>query len=326
MEEKPLFDKPMDELREAFVRARFAQEDVFGAPEIEAWLADQCEAGQPDDGSWSRYRDFVVGACDRRVDIDRILRSCATTVPTGSTVRGASGPISYLLRGELYEGTSGSRAQVIQRADGVNELFVLDATDDKLTVERIGERNHIVGARTVADILFAEWERRWPKMEVAREFLCDALAEEIKRERVKAEVDFDSAVAVSADGTKIVNADWVVVLGQSGTGSNDMAYPASVFQERRILRTGPCGGCQFKVQPWRKAWTKNCTVEQFLAGVSDPDNSWESHDFDYPSMTLHIRTTPAEQSLVCCEDGRVLLTHREQCPDTLPDGGTEVTV
>ena len=93
-----------------------------------------------------------------------------------------------------------------------------------------------------------------------------------------------------------------------------------------MLRTGPCEQCEFKVQPWRKPWTRDCTVEQFLAGVSDPDNSWESHDFDYPSMTLHIRTTPAEQSLVCCDGGRVLLTHREQCPFPLPDGGVEVTV
>ena len=37
---QPLFDKTYDELREAFVRARFAEPAVFGRPDIEEWLRD----------------------------------------------------------------------------------------------------------------------------------------------------------------------------------------------------------------------------------------------------------------------------------------------
>lgn len=49
----PPFDKPMDELRETFVRARFAQEDVFGRPDIEQWLAKQRKAERPECGDES---------------------------------------------------------------------------------------------------------------------------------------------------------------------------------------------------------------------------------------------------------------------------------
>src|SRR3989339_826762 len=48
---KPLFDKTLDELREAFVRARFAEPNIFGRPDIEEWLEGQRKAYYPD---WSR--------------------------------------------------------------------------------------------------------------------------------------------------------------------------------------------------------------------------------------------------------------------------------
>ena len=72
----------------------------------------------------------------------------------------------------------------------------------------------------------------------AQTFLCDALGEEIPRERTKAEADFDSAVAVSADGTKIAHADYVVVLGHDGEGKDDLKFPASAFRERRSCELG----------------------------------------------------------------------------------------
>ena len=47
-ETRQLFDKPMDELREAFVRNRFGESAVFGAHDIETWLPLQRKAGRPD--------------------------------------------------------------------------------------------------------------------------------------------------------------------------------------------------------------------------------------------------------------------------------------
>ena len=53
---------------------------------------------------------------------------------------------------------------------------------------------------------------------------------------------------------------------------------------------------------------------------------WEqAYVVGYHTMTAHTRATPPEQVPICLEDGRVILTHREQCPSPLPDGGVEVT-
>ena len=43
-----LFEKSMDELREAFVRNRFAEGGVFGREDIEEWVGELREAESPD--------------------------------------------------------------------------------------------------------------------------------------------------------------------------------------------------------------------------------------------------------------------------------------
>src|SRR3989339_1779159 len=35
----PIFDKPLSELSDAFVRQRFAEDNIFGRPDIEEWAA-----------------------------------------------------------------------------------------------------------------------------------------------------------------------------------------------------------------------------------------------------------------------------------------------
>ena len=54
-----LFKLTYDELRERFVRARFAEEQEFGNESIEGWLEEQRHADKPagdvDERPWNRY-------------------------------------------------------------------------------------------------------------------------------------------------------------------------------------------------------------------------------------------------------------------------------
>lgn len=61
------------------------------------------------------------------------------------------------------------------------------------------------------DVVFAEWNRLGPKAGVARHFICTAADLTIAKVRESAQRDFDEAVAVSADGTKIIKAKWMLV-------------------------------------------------------------------------------------------------------------------
>jgi len=356
-ETKQLFDKPLGERREAFVRNRFGETAVFGQPDVEEWLALQRKAGRPDP-LWGQFlaHNFMV-MCAATSPISYLLERASSSRFTPTSGRALdhvaelyvplltaldSGPSS---RTALYHGTTrmvllvGAEprdrvAYVIEKGYGTNHPSGLPVDGANLVFTPLTTRaGKVRGAESVLDILFAEWDRQRQKCREARSFLCDALAEKIKQERTKAEADFDSAVAVSPDGTKIVHADWVVVLGHDGEGKDDLKFPASALAERKALFTGPCSDCsQFKERFVKGRWEgqewyedpngRVATVAEWLATSTRPATAWRWGD--YGKVVLHTRACRSEQKLFCLSDGRVLLTHREQCPSPLPDGGVKV--
>lgn len=348
-----LFDKPMAELREAFVRARFAQEDVFGKPNIEEWLANQrAYYGSPD--HWvhlierlaskatfdlTRLHEMAV-----RMPLKRLRNSGVHEWP--DSVDACYTDACYTLisglderRADVYTTGLGSALHlVVYKRRGVPYRAIAITTSDDVALTP--SPRYVLCPATNADFLrvvldFGLLPDHNPTRmrENARKFLCDTLEAHIGEERGKAEHDFDTAVAVSADGTKIVHADWVVVLGHIGDCSHlhDLKFPAAAFMERKILRLRarrPCYDYSFKVggPRIRLDGRDDPTVERFFSTDGRVHGQWEPQYADFRKIVDHARWAPPEQKLLELSDGRIFLTHRDQCPSPLPDGGIKVTV
>ncbi|MCR4313792.1 MAG: hypothetical protein NUV84_00920 [Candidatus Uhrbacteria bacterium] len=56
---EPLFDNPLSELREAFVRARFAEPNIFGRADIEAWIKGESANEVPSNADTDAWRTLL---------------------------------------------------------------------------------------------------------------------------------------------------------------------------------------------------------------------------------------------------------------------------
>lgn len=225
-----LFQRPMAELREAFVRTRFAEDHCFGRPDIEEWLTREREAERPecdqnaDESPWDAVlcnEAMMLSVRRRKLGILKEYATPLTEMPPmvsedpreaqhyEDLVRALLSMV-YRTRVNVYygyrrwQGHPGLPILVTTRSDGDHVLACDLATPEMVEmVLRPLDTVHVV------DALFAEWLYGRPRWRKARQFICDALAKSIRKERRMAEDDFDEAVAVSADGTRIVRADRV---------------------------------------------------------------------------------------------------------------------
>ncbi|MBI4434235.1 hypothetical protein HY635_00220 [Candidatus Uhrbacteria bacterium] len=258
-----LFQRPLSELRAAFVRARFAEEPVFGRPDIEEWLARERKADRPEsdrdanESPWNAVlaSDHMIFAADKRglallTELATPLIEMPMVLPVSGREREALAATEHLLamidrtRVDTYFGyTQGPILPILVTRPGGDHAIVcdLDAMTGSEVVLRLLDSGHVM------DAIFAEWLYSRPRWREARQFLCDTLAEDIRKERANAELDFDMAVAVSADGTEIVHADYVVT-SMRVLGANDRPFtPAEVhrvhagdfFPDRKVLLCDP---------------------------------------------------------------------------------------
>jgi hypothetical protein len=184
----------------------------------------------------------------------------------------------------------------------------------------------------VLHALLTEWRDCKAEWREARRVLCEIFAEFIRAERTAAEAAFDSAVAVSADGTKICTADYVVVLHHANA-HKDLVFPSSAFRgENKALRDATfCSpGCS-RASPAHNELahaTRVFTVKTFLRSVDPELNIIRDHTYersDYARTVAHARLTH-EQEYIRCADGRILFVHPDQCPFPLPGDGVEIAV
>lgn len=245
-----LFTKSYEELREAFVCKRFNEEDYYGLANIEQWLERQRPAEHPDEERWNyclSTTDALLFASHGREL--QTLSECADPSP----IIPQESPTEYdheiLHRARiapLLLSFDPSKASIYYgHVHGMNIVcgHGSDAKGFALHEEHDANGKSFTTIKPlhpvdVIDAVFATWVRGGSKAAAARQFLCDALAEAIRRNRLQAEKDFDKAVAVSEDGRKIVHTDQVVVVHQDLTWK---AYPPDFFQRHKILRSKSFG-------------------------------------------------------------------------------------
>lgn len=248
---KQLFDKSRDEMKWRFVRERFYSGNVFGKAEIEEWLEWQRKQANPAAGDLAHWKSLSYRVSDYAAathqdgnaiafNPNSLLHSCATVcAPDTFTPATEFAPFFRALCDCLKE-----RLEIRIYRDCNDELFMLvfegenyrpcykwrRRNEQLFELAPFMQTPHAIFAAVYA-ILLDEWRKHRPRWEAAREYLCNILGECVGRERVKAESDFERAVAVSSDGKSIVCCDEVVVID----GMKAIFFPAVAFAKNKIL-------------------------------------------------------------------------------------------
>jgi hypothetical protein len=190
-------------LKEKFVRSRFAEDQHFGNEGIEEWLAV------------TRSAELSFGLSTAPEQLWERLEAAMGNKDLGNLVEELVTPVPFEELPEVMQ-REGNR-------DGIKLLRFLNPDlhfypqgDTLLACHREKARkrywefvgaHEMYGGITDSMILFlieSEWERHQPHWQAARQFICDLYAADIKAIREEAEREFDEAIAVSEDGTKIV--------------------------------------------------------------------------------------------------------------------------
>ncbi len=242
-----LFDKTVAELREAFVRARFAEPAMFGRADIETWI------DEPTDRSslpWltNGFLDFLDRAWNKRLNGGGAFQTAAGVLVESATTQ--SSPPDWLLEeGMEHREDFFHPLMAIGRDGNQSRLYFPEPTQDfwpivclwpKLFVAEYKSKHDIFSLRPakmrdVCMVLYGEMVARRPKAAQAERFLDEQYRQAIAAVRKSAERDFDEAVAVTTDGTKIVKAKWVVV-ASANADDPSWIYPSSAFLNDKIRR------------------------------------------------------------------------------------------
>lgn len=308
-----LFTTELGERRNAFVRVRFAEQQVFGFADIEEWLKSQKEAERPDMPRWAKFIERFTTKI--QVGSQLACLSGATPISPMHLEKISSGSYEQILnllsKGKLYWGL---HEGILKPDEMSNSFFAITEVDNKLVIERVGNhRSQEENAQILLWILLEEWNMQRPKSNIARNSLWHELKNVIQIERHEAEIDFNNAVATSEDGTMIVRADWIVIVDDERT----VLFPYLTFSDSFLGEKAKLGiesGYRFSI---RNLGNNSRSVRTYL----ETDNHIHSKCF---------MQSPASYQVFDCgpcgdKSFKMLFIKRDFCPSPLPSGGIEVT-
>jgi len=229
-------------LKEQFVRNRFAEEDFFGREDVEEWLGGQrmSEKADLEVTGWFEMLKFVhkpgfTGLYgNKTIDLLHELAFPSDELVIDDKTKA---PFHYIDSIDFHIAVAGSKEIYLNR----NSLLVCRKNKPKTLIFTPGLGNggtytHQFLMVDVFESALVSWHLLGTENDrgfKAREYLCNWLQKCIDKVRETAEKDFDRAVAVSKDGKKIVTADFVLEVYD---GMVCRVSPASRFTERKILR------------------------------------------------------------------------------------------
>ncbi len=310
-----LFDKPMSELREAFVRARFAEPAMFGRADITEWLANPEWTGTINFDRSLAFRRHFNEALEDLNPAEELERSAtpANEIPDWMLHRVHNKMAFKTIVKALRTGKAKIYYPWVNYVDR-NPVAVLHGwvfTLAHTTVDGSIAALKTATVRDVLEILNAEIDGARPKADAARTFLNRMARTAVANAREDAERDFDEAVAVSADGTQIVKADWVVVI-EKGYQSGRL-YPSTAFQQYKILIYS--FHSQRKIDIWRGDMTHflaRFMTEEKRNGRGGATYLITDQDGQIPDFgNVYVVDTNIDP---------------QRLPSTLPDGGREILV
>lgn len=333
---EPLFDKQMDELREAFVRQRFAEPNVFGRPDIEKWLEEQRK-------NLGKGIDFDPWECDgfdhyalavSGNDAPEICRSVVMLLRTCVTAS------THKPDWSEQDSSTSNFVELLEmlRAGGTEVFYSTSpAQNDFLAVVIIGEKPYIAAKQMHGDksevasfsktnviaglhLLDEEIRSERPKAAQALKYLLNQYRLAIAAARESAQRDFDEAVAVSADGTKIVRAKWVFV-AEGYRPTSGQLFPANAFRQSKI-RCGPTIN-HVNIEHWMldqiSLDRRALTLDRFLKYILI---CWGRSSV--VNVIFLVSNTMCRDILQPGET--ILFVDKNNYPFPLPDGGREIRV
>lgn len=329
MTDRPLFQTPLPQLRDAFVAARFAQDDVFGRADIEQWLFKSTHRGDDPNnsttewgaGAFIKYLEMYCGHLGARTFADWIFTNA--TVQINPPDRFLSGvPYARALYATFQLGRTMLFSDWSSKHDAWpvliidNHAFVAEFKGPRTVLTPREAPIMTLREATILDvqrILLAEVMDNRPKRDRALTWLSNNYQQAIRNTRLLARADFNKAVAVSPDGTRIVKAEFVVVLGESCA----TVFEGSVFRTRKAKLT------YIERQRIPQGTTRNDA--ESVAGLI---NGLYNDDRELYEMT---RGSAADRAkLLDFQNGevsfKVLIVHEDHVPSPLPDGGWEIRV
>jgi hypothetical protein len=319
---QPLFDKPMNELREAFVRQRFAEPAVFGHADIEGWLHQSTHSVDDPSNSTSEW-----GAMGFLMHLKRDLGDAGTRTYSDWIRDNATAlqePPDTFLVGLPYARPFYALMEVLQH--GGCEIYYgwsrkttswpVVIIDHHAYVAEFKGPNHILALRpaTIPDVMrifFAEVMDNRPKRQRTLVWLQNEYTHAIANARYSAQRDFEEAVAVSADGTRIVKAGWVFVIEKDYKMGK--LFHASAFHENKILISSTHNR---RTVGWGQGTDRDNYLSRFLTEAPN-----------YTGGATFLITDPDERIKGF---GRVYVVDTnidpQRLPSPLPEGGREIRV
>ena len=245
-----LFEKSYEELRESFVRNRFAEEQHFGREDVEEWLQEERLILSPHitgDTTPFSWEDLIPRFGSIGVRLEESMTHSQLLHQFGAKWENCVDR----LNGRDQE-TLEHLSWLIKKMDGCvwglclwgkgaifwndpNTAIVLNARID--TSCSSGVWSVEVDDMKVASSLLLSWKYEGKEWQRARQLLCDWGERCVVKVRKGAEKDFDQAVAVSADGKRIVCADEVWVYRDTAE-KGFHRVPVELFTSKKILLGG----------------------------------------------------------------------------------------
>lgn len=322
-----LFEKSVSELREGFVRGRFAEDNYFGKANIDKWLEKQRKARHPDVEQWNHCCSFgdrlMLFAHSRPIELLQEYAEPSAKVPQMMRDGELDEQVEHRAKlRPLLEGLDQASFEVYYphvhspiivwkgECEAGQEAFYwnlsADANSRPITVVK-----YEVPSPMVMDAIFAAWWRNTQKAAKARELLCNLLAQDIAEVRREAEADFAEAIAVTADGEKITRANMVMVVASAGDRSPIRLYrDTRVFQDNKILQRNKGGSTHLL-----EARTAQEFETKALAEVKAEE------------MKFHLSLwsqVNLKSNLARGRKQKVFVTPIEFCPQPLPSGFVEI--
>jgi len=213
-------------LREKFILHRLRQVSRFGRCDIETYLEEQAEADLPDcshqtvdpDCLWCCLSQSDLFRLPSTFSIDDVFAQALTpaSFETGQMRLSSFEPYLPWLKetdsATFYVGRDRFIVMEVEKKRYIFEVRSIKSQPGKselLCRPCTQEQGYTLLA--LADLLLAEWMRQTDRSTLARSILVSSLQIQVCQERGRAGEDFDASVAVSADGSKIIKASWVVV-------------------------------------------------------------------------------------------------------------------
>ena len=225
-----LFTKSYKELKEAFVRNRFNEQTNFGCHNVEQMVVEQSRVEQPNVTFWNNCRVQISWSIKEN-GYDVLKRYAVPTNPAHSQyqlwyrenlIKNKFRPLwNFLIEHET----------IIYLTDSV-PIFVFKSAHEKATLfpNSKGEPTE-PNALMIVNALLWSWQNLTDHKHKARTFLVNELEHAIKTIRQQAENDFDSAIACSEDGTRIITANEVIVVEKD----HFLIYSETPFLQQKIM-------------------------------------------------------------------------------------------